>query len=44
MSTDYDCWKEDELPPTWEDILGVFNKNANNVKQLLIKVIENCRA
>ena len=44
MSTDYDCWKEDELPPTWEEILGVFNKNANNVKQLLVKVIENCRA
>lgn len=43
MSTDYDCWKEDELPPTWEEILGVFNKNANNVKQLLIKVIENLR-
>lgn len=44
MSTDYDCWKEDELPPTWDEILGVFNKNADNVKQLLVKVIENCRA
>lgn len=41
MSTDYDCWKEDELPVTWEEILEVFNRNADNVKQLLIKVIEN---
>lgn len=44
MSTDYDCWKEDELPPTWEEILGVFNKNASNVVQLLIKVIETFKA
>lgn len=40
MSTDYDCWKEDEDPVTWEEILEVFNKNANNVTQLLSKVIE----
>lgn len=40
MSTDYDCWKEDEAPVTWEEILAVFNKNADNVKQLLIKMIE----
>ena len=44
MSTDYDCWKEDEESVTWEDVLEVFNKNANNVKQLLIKVIENYSA
>jgi 5'-methylthioadenosine phosphorylase len=44
MSTDYDCWKEDEETVTWEDVLEVFNKNANNVKQLLIKVIENYSA
>lgn len=40
MSTDYDSWKEDEVPVTWEEILKVFNRNANNVKQLLIKVVE----
>lgn len=40
MSTDYDCWKEDEEPVTWDEILTVFNKNADNVKQLLVKVIE----
>ncbi len=40
MSTDYDCWKEDEEPVTWEEILTVFNKNADNVKQLLVTMIE----
>ncbi len=39
MSTDYDCWKEDEAPVTWDEILKVFNQNADNVKQLLVKVI-----
>ena len=41
MSTDYDCWKEDEAPVTWDEILDVFNRNADNVKQLLIKAIGN---
>lgn len=41
MSTDYDCWKEDEAPVTWDEILEVFNRNADNVKQLLITAIEN---
>lgn len=40
MSTDYDCWKEDEKSVTWDDILSVFNTNADNVKKLLIKTIE----
>ncbi len=39
MSTDYDCWKEDEVPVSWEEILTVFNANADKVKQLLIKTI-----
>ena len=39
MSTDYDCWKEDEKPVTWDEILEVFNKNASNVKNLIIKTI-----
>ncbi|MDD9304160.1 MAG: S-methyl-5'-thioadenosine phosphorylase [Desulfobacter sp.] len=41
MSTDYDCWKEDEDPVTWDDILAVFNQNADNVKSLLVKTIED---
>lgn len=39
MSTDYDSWKEDEDPVSWDEILQVFNENADRVKQLLIQVI-----
>lgn len=39
MSTDYDCWKEDEEPVCWNDILAVFNQNADRVKTLLINSI-----
>jgi 5'-methylthioadenosine phosphorylase len=39
MSTDYDCWKEDEEPVSWDEILKVFNQNADKVKNLLINVI-----
>lgn len=43
MSTDYDCWKVDEDPVTWDEILTVFQQNADNVKQLLIKAIEKIK-
>ena len=39
MSTDYDCWKDDEAPVTWEEILDIFGKNVNNVIALLINTI-----
>ncbi len=39
MSTDYDCWKEDEAPVSWEDILKIFHQNSNNVKRILTDVI-----
>ncbi len=39
MSTDYECWKEDEAPVTWEEILEVFNNNAESVKMLLMQTI-----
>lgn len=39
MSTDYDCWKTDEAPVTWKEILKVFEKNVDNVINLLLKVI-----
>ncbi len=39
MSTDYDCWKDDEEPVTWEMILDRMHKNADNVKKLLIEAI-----
>jgi 5'-methylthioadenosine phosphorylase len=35
MSTDYDCWRSDEEPVSWEAILKVFNENAAKVTSLL---------
>jgi len=39
MSTDYDCWKTDEAPVTWDDILAIFRKNAQKVTDVLIRAI-----
>ena len=39
MSTDYDCWKDDEAPVTWDEILEIFGKNVNNVIALLTNTI-----
>ncbi|MFX0075484.1 MAG: S-methyl-5'-thioadenosine phosphorylase [Candidatus Hermodarchaeota archaeon] len=39
MSTDYDCWKDDEAPVTWDEILEIFGKNVNNVIALLTNSI-----
>ncbi len=39
MSTDYDCWKEDEQMPAWQDILAIFNKNVENVKKIILETI-----
>lgn len=39
MSTDYDCWKEDEEPVSWEEILRVFKDNAEKVTKLLVSTI-----
>lgn len=43
MSTDYDCWKEDEAPVSWEEIMEVFGQNAANVEKLLISAIPKIR-
>ena len=43
MSTDYDCWKDDEVPVTWEEILEIFGKNVNNVIKLLIRTIDKIK-
>jgi len=40
MSTDYDCWKEDEEMPVWQDILAIFNQNVDNVKKILLETID----
>jgi len=39
MSTDYDSWKEDEEPCTWEEILKVFKENVDKVVNLLTAAI-----
>lgn len=41
MSTDYDCWKTDEPPVDWPEILKVFKTNVENVKKLILSVIPN---
>ena len=43
MSTDYDCWKEDEEPVTWEAILKIFGENVDKVTKLLVSVIPRIR-
>ncbi|MDR0304332.1 MAG: S-methyl-5'-thioadenosine phosphorylase [Chitinispirillales bacterium] len=39
MSTDYDCWKIDEEPVSWEAISKIFAANADKVTTLLKSVI-----
>ncbi len=39
MSTDYDCWHEEEEPVTWEMIVNIMEKNAANVINLFLGVI-----
>jgi 5'-methylthioadenosine phosphorylase len=39
MSTDYDCWKEDEEPVTWEAVLETFDRNAEKVTRILAALI-----
>jgi 5'-methylthioadenosine phosphorylase len=39
MSTDYDCWKDDEEPVTWDAIVEIFSKNVEKVTSLLINTI-----
>ncbi|MEI6802246.1 MAG: S-methyl-5'-thioadenosine phosphorylase [Burkholderiales bacterium] len=39
MSTDYDCWKTDEEPVSWDAILAVFQSNAQKVTSVLVDAI-----
>lgn len=41
MSTDYDCWKQDEKPVSWDIIREIMSENADRVRKVLIKVIES---
>ena len=39
MVTDYDCWKTDEEPVSWDAILAVFRENAVHVQELLVDAV-----
>jgi 5'-methylthioadenosine phosphorylase len=39
MSTDYDSWKDDEEPVSWEEVIRVFKQNVERVTGLLKEVI-----
>lgn len=39
MTTDYDCWKKNEKPVTFEMVLQRMKENADKVKQVLLKAI-----
>lgn len=39
MSTDYDCWREDEVPVSWGAVLQIFSQNASKVTDLLLSTI-----
>ena len=41
LSTDYDCWKTDEEPVTWEEVLKVFNHNIGNVIRLIVATVSD---
>jgi 5'-methylthioadenosine phosphorylase len=40
MSTDYDCWKEDDLV-NWEMIKQIMKDNSEKVKKVLLRLIES---
>ncbi|NQV02986.1 MAG: S-methyl-5'-thioadenosine phosphorylase [Bacteroidia bacterium] len=44
LSTDYDAWKIDEAPVTWDEVVKVFNENVRHVTQLLLNVINQIKA
>lgn len=41
MSTDYDCWKDDEEPVSWEMIKKIMHDNTERMKKILLKTIES---
>jgi 5'-methylthioadenosine phosphorylase len=41
ISTDYDCWKTDEAPVEWSEVLRIFEENVERVKVLFLKTIKS---
>jgi 5'-methylthioadenosine phosphorylase len=44
MATDYDSWKADEAPVTWDEITRIFAANVEAVVALLVRTIASLRA
>ncbi|HAN18843.1 MAG: methylthioadenosine phosphorylase [Bacteroidetes bacterium GWC2_33_15] len=44
MSTDYDCWKTDEEPVTWEEIIEIFEQNVHHVIELILRTLQKLEA
>lgn len=43
MATDYDCWKDNEEPVTFEIVKKKMEENAEKVKNLIFKVLEKLK-
>jgi len=39
MSTDYDCWKEDEETVSWKLIQKIMSNNSSNVLDIFVNTI-----
>jgi 5'-methylthioadenosine phosphorylase len=39
ISTDYDAWREDEAPVTWEEVLSIFKENVEHIIRLILKTL-----
>ncbi len=39
MSTDYDCWKENETPVSFQEVVKIFEKNIHHVKAIIKSVM-----
>ena len=39
MSTDYDCWKEDEEPVSWGQIASIFEEKGEKVVRLRVEAV-----
>jgi len=39
--TDYDCWKEDEIAVSWEEVFKIFKENVDKVIRLIINTISD---
>jgi 5'-methylthioadenosine phosphorylase len=39
ISTDYDAWREDETPVTWEEVLTIFRQNVDHIIRLILNTL-----